>query len=121
MNPDDTRYHYMTVVPAAADAHNSTTTLHVSTGFITSSIFKLAGLENTFNGGARTISTIRIDTLCAEKHLTGHYLVKVDVQGAKLSVMDGMADILEKCEYITLEVSNFQRFASAPTINDVIL
>ena len=52
--------------------------------------------------------------------MAGPYLIKVDVQGAELSVMDGAEGILQETEVIILEVSLFKTMSTNPEIHDVL-
>ena len=51
----------------------------------------------------------------------GPYLIKVDVQGAELDVLDGTLETLNKTELVILEVSMFQLMKDAPQFYDVVV
>lgn len=72
------------------------------------------------DGEARTVPTIRIDSFISEKNLKPPYLIKIDVQGAELKVLDGVTGILDQTEVIILEVSLFGFFINGPQFSDVV-
>lgn len=72
------------------------------------------------DGTPRTVPMIRLDSLCREAEATGPYLLKVDVQGAELGVLDGAQGILHEVEVIVLEVSLFGFFERGPQFYDVV-
>lgn len=67
-----------------------------------------------------TIPMIRIDDVLKEKQVSGPYLIKVDVQGAELDVLDGSPQALQESEVVVLEVSMFQFMKGAPELYDVV-
>ena len=68
----------------------------------------------------REIPIITINDICRERNLQGPYLVKADVQGAELLVLDGASEILEQTELVILEVSFFRFAEGFPDFYDVI-
>ncbi len=58
--------------------------------------------------------------MCKEKKLKGPYLLKVDVQGAEIEVMEGTFRIVNDLEVVILEVSLFQFFIECPQFFDVM-
>jgi FkbM family methyltransferase len=72
------------------------------------------------NGTLREVSKTTIDNLCHEKRLSGPYLIKIDVQGAELDVLDGAKKVLAESELVVLEVSLFQLFVDGPQFYDVV-
>jgi hypothetical protein len=72
------------------------------------------------DGTPREVPVVTVDGLCSEKRLRGPYLIKADVQGAELEVLDGAARVLEDTELILLEVSLFQFYANGPQFYDVL-
>lgn len=72
------------------------------------------------NGTLREVCTTTIDVLCDEKSLGGPYLMKVDVQGAELDVLNGAEKVLEESELVVLEVSLFQLFVDGPQFYDAV-
>jgi len=72
------------------------------------------------DGIPREVPAVTIDDLCREKNLIGPYLIKVDVQGAELEVLNGATRILGDTELIVLEVSLFQLLENAPQFYDIV-
>jgi FkbM family methyltransferase len=71
-------------------------------------------------GQSRTVPVVTIDDLVAERSLPAPYLVKVDVEGAELRVLDGAARVLEQTELVLLEVNLFQFLPDQPQLHDVV-
>ena len=72
------------------------------------------------DGVPREIPLVVLDDVCREKNLKAPYLLKVDVQGAELNVLDGCRKLLEDTEAVILEVSLFQFFVGGPQLYDVV-
>jgi FkbM family methyltransferase len=106
-------------VLAAAGAMPGTTTLNVHHDLSGSSLFKEAE-GNGVDGVPRQVPMVTIDDLCNERNLLGPYLIKADVQGAELSVLDGGKRVLEDTEVLILEVSLFHSFRNGPQFYDVV-
>lgn len=101
-------------VLAAAGAENSIMRLGVSQEPEASSL-----LTADIEASTRVVQVVRLDDLCAERRLPAPYLIKVDVQGAELLVLDGATTILQETEAIILEVSLFS-FFGVPEFAEVI-
>jgi FkbM family methyltransferase len=71
-------------------------------------------------GRPRKVPVVRIDDLVAERGLPGPYLVKADVEGAELRVLDGAATVLEETELVLLEVNLFEFLPGQPQLHDVV-
>jgi FkbM family methyltransferase len=68
----------------------------------------------------RTVPMVRLDELVAERCLPGPYVIKVDVEGAELQVIEGAAGLLDQAELVLLEVSLFPFWPGAPVLADVV-
>jgi FkbM family methyltransferase len=68
----------------------------------------------------RTVSAVRLDEVVAERGLPAPYVVKVDVEGAELQVLEGAGGMLGDAELILLEASLFPFWDGAPVLADVI-
>lgn len=66
-----------------------------------------------------TVQTVRLDDVAREKSLEGPFLVKVDVQGTELDVLDGAQEVLKQTEVVSLEVSLFKFGGNIPEICEV--
>src|SRR5262245_10078596 len=102
-------------VLAAAGAENCVMSLGVSALPDASSL-----LTASTEPVAREVAVVRIDDLCAERRLAPPYLIKIDVQGAELMVLDGARKALLETEVVILEVSLFS-FIGNPVLADVII
>jgi FkbM family methyltransferase len=75
-------------------------------------------------GGAparrRTVPVERVDDLVATHGLAAPFLVKVDVEGAELQVLEGARATLEHTDVVLLEVSFFALVPGGAQIADVI-
>jgi FkbM family methyltransferase len=75
---------------------------------------------STVDGTPRRVPVVTLDQLCAEKGLSGPYLVKLDVQGAELKVLDGARRILKETEAIHLELTLFGTMLGGPQFFDIV-
>jgi FkbM family methyltransferase len=107
------------LVVAAADEKPGTIILNVHPVLTGSSIFKeIEGSD--VDGTPREVKAVTIDELCREKHLKGPYLIKVDVQGGEIRVLNGARHVLIDTEVIILEVHLFQFFIRGPQFYDIV-
>jgi hypothetical protein len=72
------------------------------------------------DGAPRSVPTIRLDETCRELGAPAPILMKLDVQGSELDVLEGAIETLQQTEVIIMEVSFFGFFREAPTVVDVI-
>ena len=72
------------------------------------------------DGHALEVPMRRLDDLLRDKQLTGPYLMKIDVQGAELDVLEGAQEAMKETEVIALEVSMFEFMTGAPQFSQVI-
>lgn len=106
-------------IVAAAGAKKGNTIINVHPDLVGSSIFKET--EGSYvDGITREVPMITIDDLCQERKLKHPYLIKIDVQGAELMVLEGAASVLQHTEVIILEVSFFNCILGCPLLCDVV-
>lgn len=91
---------------AAATKASGVFALNVNPDMVHSSISENRGSDNS-NPYVRTIPAITLDGICKERNLPGPYLIKVDVDGQELDVLQGAAEILQQTEYVIVEVTLF--------------
>jgi FkbM family methyltransferase len=72
------------------------------------------------DGTPREIPMVTIDEVCSEKGLKGPYLVKIDVQGAELKVLQGAQRVLKQTEAVLLEVTLFGTMIGGPQLADLV-
>jgi FkbM family methyltransferase len=68
----------------------------------------------------RTVPAVTLDHVVAERRLATPYLLKADVQGAELQVLNGAISTLKGTEVLILEVSLLQAVAEGAVLADVI-
>lgn len=103
---------------AAAGAKSEKIIINVQKDLASSSIFKPVGVKTKME--PREIQAIRIDDICGRGNFKQPYLIKVDVEGAELYVMDGAQESMKNAEVIILEVRLFQSRENQPQFYDVI-
>ena len=98
-------------------------------GTVTINVHRAPALSSTvgaWRGGderdseRREVTVVRVDDVVAERALPGPYLVKVDVEGGELRVLDGAPRVLEQAELVLLEVSLFELVPGSPLLHDVV-
>jgi len=100
-------------VLAAAGDRPGMMEIGVSDNLIASSLLRSYGEK-------RKIPVVTLDNVCKERRLNGPYVVKIDVQGAELHVLDGTNTVLKDTELVILEVSFYRTSAAHPDFYDVI-
>jgi FkbM family methyltransferase len=71
-------------------------------------------------GRRRTVPVVRVDDLVAEHALAAPFVIKVDVEGAELHVLDGARATLARADVVLLEVSFFALVPGGAQFADVI-
>jgi FkbM family methyltransferase len=97
-------------------------------GTITMNVHRAPPLSSTLGhwkghddgGEPREVPVVRVDDLVEERGLTGPFVIKVDVEGAELRVLDGAPRTLEQAELVLLEVNLFQFLPGQPELHDVV-
>lgn len=93
-------------------------TIHIKPDKVGSSLLKA---EADMEKEEREVSIYTLENLAAEKFNTfKRILLKVDVQGFELEVLDGAGPFLDKVEVIILEVSMFRFLKDIPDFYDVV-
>lgn len=108
-------------VLAAAGAAAGELTFHVHSKQLHGSSLYSDTMGAQADGVERTVPVVRLDDVVSERGLRGPYLVKVDVQGAELDVLDGAPQVLAEAEVVVLEVSFFAFMRGAPQFYDVVV
>ena len=68
----------------------------------------------------RVVPQVRLDDIARDRNLSGPFVVKVDVEGGELQVLDGAPAILPEAELVLLEVCLFELVPGAPLLHDVV-
>ena len=100
-------------VLAAAGANPGKSEIGVSPDLCGSSMLRNIGKK-------REIDVVTLDGLSQAGSLKAPFLVKVDVQGTELDVLNGADTVLKETELVILEVSFFRFRAECPEFYDVI-
>ena len=108
-------------VLAAASSMDGKIELNVHTEHLQGSSLLKEQMGAEFDGVPRMVNSVKIDTLVKEQNLKAPYLLKVDVQGAELGVLEGAQQTLQETEVVFLEVSMFEFMKGAPQFFDVVL
>lgn len=106
------------LVTAAAGSGAGSATITVHRAPEMSSV--LGAWTGDSGGEPREVPVVRVDEAVRERGLPGPYLVKVDVEGAELDVLEGCAGLLGETEAVLLEVRLFELVPGAAQLHDVI-
>lgn len=96
-------------------------TLYVSSDKMGNSL--LVQNDGTPSQQEKKVSVVTLADLAAKHSFTSYekILLKIDVQGFELEVLEGAADFIEKIDVIMLEVSFFRFSQGCPDFYDVII
>ena len=72
------------------------------------------------NGQPRDVPAVTLDELVSERNLPTPYLIKVDVQGGELEVLEGAQATLPHTDAVILETTLFGTFDGGPQFIDVL-
>jgi len=104
---------------AAVMEHSGTVTINVHPDMDGSSLF--LERETNINGAPRPVKAICLNDLCDELKMVGPFLIKADVQGAEMRVLEGGRSLLPLTEMIVLEVLLFDIFqGDNPQLYDLV-
>ncbi len=115
----DERCGRMSWVRAVAADETGTATFNVHDDLVGSSLLRETEGVAT-DGRPQTVSMIRLDDEIRSRELREPYLLKVDVQGSELAVLDGAGHVLADTELLILEVSFFDFFDGGCSVVEVI-
>lgn len=61
------------------------------------------------NHNIRRVESVRLDSFVAKQNLLGPYLLKIDVDGAEILILEGARGMLERCNVVIIEagIDNF--------------
>lgn len=105
---------------AAAGQENRDITINVHPDHLHGSSTYKETMGAQADGYERSIQMVRIDDVVAKENLKGPFLLKVDVQGAELDVLEGAQAVLADTEAVALEVSMFELMKGAPQFYDIV-
>jgi FkbM family methyltransferase len=105
---------------AAAGSRSGQVKFNVHSNHLSGSSLYKESMGPEADGHEVSVSMVRIDDILIERQLKGPYLLKIDVQGGELDVLDGARQALMDTEVVALEVSLFEFMKGAPQLFDVI-
>jgi FkbM family methyltransferase len=103
---------------AAASDVNGTVTLNVHTHDLSGSSLYREYEGPVIDGEPRQVCSVRLDDVVPCQ--TGPVVLKMDVQGAELKVLEGAPSTLERAEIVMMEASVFEALIGAPGLAEVI-
>jgi len=103
----------------AAASTQGTITLNVHPDLCGSSTLKEVE-DSDVNGVERTVPCVTLDSLIEKYSLDTPLLIKIDVQGGELDVLNGAKNAMKMADAINLEVSLFGFFDGGPQLYDIV-
>jgi FkbM family methyltransferase len=107
-------------VRAAAGPEQGTAEMAVHRTWSMSSMLGGWKGHDTADVAPREVPVVRLDDIRHERGLEGPFVVKVDVEGGELRVLDGAENVLQDTELVLLEVNLFRFLPEAPDFGDVV-
>ncbi len=112
------RYNAQYILAAASNGAG-TALIHVHPDLSGSSLLREIEGEHA-NGVSREVPAIAIDEISRRRNLQGPFVVKVDVQGAELMVLEGAGQTLSETELVILEISLFGTLIGGPQLHEAV-
>jgi FkbM family methyltransferase len=106
-------------IQAAAGTTKGKIVIHVHPDKVGSSVYRETD-GAAADGEPREVDIFPLDELAAELKLPKKILLKIDVQGAEVDVLNGAEQILKSCDAVILEVSFFRFLVDAPDFFEVV-
>tara|TARA_B100000315_G_scaffold244102_1_gene268230 strand:+ start:192 stop:941 length:750 start_codon:yes stop_codon:yes gene_type:complete len=104
---------------AAAGKINGKSIINVHKDKLSSSLYsEIDGPK--CDGTPREVDVIRLDSLIEDIKQHKSIILKIDVQGKELDVLEGAEKILESCNVVIVEISFFKFFKDNPTFFDIV-
>jgi FkbM family methyltransferase len=113
------KYSTIRIRAAASDRCGKTNIFIDQKSFHGTSLFENRGSNNLSNT-KREVELVTLDAIYSAHKLNGPFLIKADVQGAELNVIQGASVLLNHTEMVILETSLYEFMVGAPQIHDVI-
>ena len=112
--------HQVAIGPTKTNA-----TMHVAAEDDSSSLLPITELQQSLSTGTREVATatVEVDTLSdriTDAELKPPALLKIDVQGYELAVLQGCASLLPRFSYIYIECSFVELYAGQALATEVI-
>jgi FkbM family methyltransferase len=112
--------HPVAVGPAAGNA-----TMHVTADDDSSSLLPITAMQQSLSAGSREVASeaiqiIRLSDLITAADLNAPALLKIDVQGYELSVLQGCEALLNRFSHVYVECSFVELYAGQALASEVI-
>jgi FkbM family methyltransferase len=107
-------------VMAAAGRAPGVALLNVHRDHLAGSSLYREAMGPAADGEPLQVEVVTLDAVLQDAAALPPYLLKVDVQGAELDVLEGGAATLEHTEVVVLEVSLFEFMRGAPVLDEVV-
>jgi FkbM family methyltransferase len=105
---------------AAAGSENKEVTINVHDDHLLGSSVLKEEMGAEADGYERVVPMVKLDDIIVENKLASPMLLKIDVQGLELEVLNGTLAKISDIEVIVLEVSLFRFMKESPDFYDVI-
>lgn len=106
------------LVPAVAAAADGQATLYVHADLVGSSLYRER--EEGLELEARTIDAVSVDSVVRSAGAQAPYLLKIDVQGAELAVLQGAGRTLREAVAVLCEVSFLDFFEGGVRVDELV-
>ena len=107
------------VVNAAAAREDGEATVFVHADLVGSSML-LEREEHDVDGAPRAVPSVTVDTAVRNANVEPPFLLKLDVQGAELQVLEGARETLRRTEAVILEVTFFDVFSGGTVFHELV-
>jgi len=109
----------------AVGAENGSAVIHVSAQDDSSSLLPITPLQETLFPGTKEKATENVqirslDAMISQDQITAPALLKMDVQGYELPVLEGCTKLLKRFDYVYVECSFMELYAGQSLADDVI-
>jgi FkbM family methyltransferase len=109
-------YPNMQLIQAAADAESGWKEINVNQSLHSTSFFEEEGVQTV----SRQVKVVTLDEVVVTHQLPAPYLIKADVEGAELNVLEGASQIIHDTNCVILEANLFSFRKGAPLLNDIV-
>lgn len=109
----------------AIGTRSSRSVMHISGRADSSSLLPITASQEVAWPGTREVGreevrVERADDILAGVDLPGPILIKIDVQGYELQVLEGLGHLLKQARYVYIEISFVELYEGQPLAHDVV-
>jgi FkbM family methyltransferase len=118
-------YPNVRLVEAAIGREAGQVPMYVSQRDDSSSLLPISGLQTSIFPGTglaetRSVELAPLRHFVSREEIEGPALLKIDVQGAELAVLEGAADLLDAFDHVYVECSRLQLYEGQPVETEII-